>query len=123
MSWLQLRTGGHRCNSLHSGGSETVARLLIEKGADVFAATKDGNSSLYFASQWGKEAFTRLLIEKGADVLAATEAGRTPLHFAARSGSEVIARLLIEKRADISAAEGGQAALNFATVRGYHLLV
>ena len=47
-----------------------IAKLLIEKGADVNAQGGDYKTALHAASLRGHEAIARLLIEKGADVNA-----------------------------------------------------
>jgi ankyrin repeat protein len=53
-------------------GYEPVARLLIEKGANVSATTTDCNkwTPLHMATRYGQEAVALLLIQKGTDVSA-----------------------------------------------------
>ncbi|KIJ95349.1 hypothetical protein K443DRAFT_77118, partial [Laccaria amethystina LaAM-08-1] len=55
--------------TLHRG-YEGIAKLLIEKGADVNAQGGHYGNALYAASNGGHEASAKLLIEKGADVNA-----------------------------------------------------
>ncbi|XP_048249888.1 uncharacterized protein LOC124128376 [Haliotis rufescens] len=83
-------------------GHIDIVRLLIEKGADVTAAAKDGCTPLHCACKNGHIDIVRLLIEKGADVSDA--ACYTPLQCACKNGHIDIVRLLIEKGADVSAA-------------------
>ena len=52
-------------------GDLQIARLLIERGADVKAADHVEETPLHLASGRGHEAVARLLIERGADVKAA----------------------------------------------------
>lgn len=57
--------------SLHyaiSCGSDDVARLLIEKGADVNAIADDGTTPLILAVKNDDVFIAKLLLEKGADV-------------------------------------------------------
>jgi ankyrin repeat protein len=57
--------------SLHyaiSSGSDDVARLLIEKGADVNALDHDGTTPLILAAKNDSVFIAKLLLEKGADV-------------------------------------------------------
>jgi sirohydrochlorin ferrochelatase len=85
-------------------GDLDIAQLLIDRGADVSAARKDGWTPLHLASRGGHEAVAQLLFDRGADVSAADEDGETPLHFASSGGYEAVARLLIDRGADVSAA-------------------
>ena len=57
--------------SLHyaiSCGSDDVARLLIEKGANVNAIADDGTTPLILAAKNDSVFIAKLLLEKGADV-------------------------------------------------------
>jgi ankyrin repeat protein len=54
----------------HMEGHEAIAKLLIEKGADVNAQGGFYGNALQAASYEGHEAIAKLLIEKGADVNA-----------------------------------------------------
>jgi ankyrin repeat protein len=57
-----------------------VVQRLLEKGTDVSAKTRDGQTELHEAALHGLAAVVQLLLGKGsAD-------GRTPLHEAARGG-------------------------------------
>ncbi|KIK02691.1 hypothetical protein K443DRAFT_5965 [Laccaria amethystina LaAM-08-1] len=49
-------------------GNEAIAKLLIEKGADVNAQGGDYGNALQAATYWGNEAIAKLLIENRADV-------------------------------------------------------
>jgi ankyrin repeat protein len=75
-----------------------LAGLLIEHGADVTAQSKDGTTSLHWASFTGDVDLARFLIEHGADVEAESENG-TPLYWAYKWGHVDLARLLISLRA------------------------
>ena len=46
-------------------GYADVARLLVEGGADMNKADKDGKTPLYVASQWGHRDVARVLVEAG----------------------------------------------------------
>lgn len=84
-------------------GRVDVARLLIEKGADVNAKDSAGWTPLYGAVSYGKKEVVSLLITKGADVNARNNGGVTPLHRAAVWGNKEVAELLISKGADVDA--------------------
>ncbi|KAF8533056.1 ankyrin repeat-containing domain protein [Trichophaea hybrida] len=102
-------------------GYEPVVRLLIEKGASIFAVRYNQRTALHCAAYIGHEPVVRLLIENNADISATDKYQSTPvhlaaeygyesvwtaLHLAATNGHEPMVRLLIEKGADISAAGG-----------------
>lgn len=97
----------------------TVARMLIEAGADVNARGsydvtgryRAVGTPLYLAICHGHIAIARLLIERGADVNAADgrtdgvwdRPGDTPLHIAALHGELDLAKLLLSKGAKVNA--------------------
>ena len=84
-------------------GSEAVALLLLEKGADMNARYWDNETLLHKALRGRSEVVARLLLEKGADVNAKCSDNETPLHIAAGNGSGAVVRLLLEKGADANA--------------------
>ncbi len=57
-----------------------VARLLLERGADVNVQRRDQWTPLHAASYFGNAAIAELLLEHGADASAETDDGETPLH-------------------------------------------
>ncbi len=92
-----------------------MARLFIEKGVDVRAATKRGDTALHFAAGAGNLALVKLLLAKGADVNAAsTESVQvrkgpiglnhlTALMYAAPYGTPEMIRTLIDAGAQVNA--------------------
>jgi len=59
-----------------------VAKLLLERGADVNARDMDGKTALHFTAAEGRSADTvRLLLEHGADVNAVDRFGFTPADY------------------------------------------
>ncbi|MDP9171025.1 MAG: ankyrin repeat domain-containing protein [Acidobacteriota bacterium] len=82
------------------------ARLLIAKGADVKAQSKQGRTPLMVAATCdGCMETVRLLISKGADVNARDVRGGTALDAAAQANDMETIQLLIEKGADPAAAD------------------
>ena len=68
-------------------GSVDIARILLEFGANIHAASKfDGQRALQYASFEGHIAVVQELILRGHDVNAANQDGRTSLAFAAYKG-------------------------------------
>jgi len=96
-----------------------VAELLVAKGADVNAMSREGRTPLMFAAYRGSTGMVRLLLDKGANVNAAAGQG-TALHWAARWGQPGVAELLIARGADLEARyEHGGTPLHDAVAVGY----
>jgi len=85
-------------------GYTEIAKLLIEKGAEVNAkggVDMDMTPLIYAASQ-DRVDMVKLLLENGANVNVKTKYGWTPLFFAASRGKVDIAKLFIDKGADVN---------------------
>ena len=84
-------------------GHETVAILLINRGADVNSGDDKGRTALMWAAHNKSVALAKLLIEKGADVSAVDSAGWSPLTWVYNSknidGREKMVQLLTENGA------------------------
>jgi ankyrin repeat protein len=82
-----------------SGGYEAVARLLLDKGADINAQGGYYRNALRAASWQGHEMVVRLLLDKGADVNAQGRFHDNALQAASWRGHEAVVRLLRNKGA------------------------
>ncbi len=108
-----------------------VARLLLEKGADVNAKDEDGNTAFDYdnsgtlqgimneellkACKEGRFDDVPKWLEKGADVNARAEDGSTPLMWVVMEGDVKTAKLLIQKGADVNAKDKtGENAFDYA---------
>nr|GMC84178.1 putative ankyrin repeat protein RF_0381 [Ipomoea batatas] len=82
-------------------GHIEVLRLLLLKGANVNALTKDGDTALHLAVRERRRDCTRLLLASGAltDIRNSRD-GNTPLHIAAGNGDEQMVRLLLQNGAE-----------------------
>ena len=56
-----------------------IAKILIEKGADVNVQSRDGSTPLHSAAFLGRAEIAELLIQQGADVSPKNHRGETPL--------------------------------------------
>ncbi|HEX8169689.1 MAG TPA: ankyrin repeat domain-containing protein [Thermoanaerobaculia bacterium] len=79
-----------------------LARLLVERGADVNAPAENAQrvTPLHAAAAVCDRETMRLLLEHGADVHARQQLGYTPLHGAASRGDVEAAKLLLAHGAD-----------------------
>ncbi len=82
-----------------------LARLLIERGADVNAAAENAQrvTPLHAAAAVQDRATIELLLARGADANAKQQLDYTPLHGAASRGDIEIATLLLAHGADRNA--------------------
>ncbi|KAK0723094.1 ankyrin repeat-containing domain protein [Lasiosphaeria miniovina] len=126
LEFLAIATGIKRKTQLHEAcltGDQETAQKLIQKGADIEAENRSGNTPLSSAAREGHEAVVRVLLDKGADVEANTIGGGAPLYGAAASGHEAVVRLLLENGADANVMDDdGQTPLRRA-VKGNHKTV
>jgi ankyrin repeat protein len=83
-------------------GHLPVVEYLLEKGAEVNAASKNDFRVMPLHSAVANRhlAVAELLLKNGADVNACQEQGFTPLHEAALQGDEAMIRLLLAHGAD-----------------------
>jgi len=81
---------------------ETV-RLLLDRGADVRATSKDHHMALHYAVLQRDPVVVKMLLDRGAQVDARNGVGATPLHLAAEAGRVVNMRLLIARGANVNA--------------------
>ena len=79
-----------------------ILKALIAQGADVNAATQDGDTALIFAASLGWTEGVRLLLEAGANLLCEGKLTGTPLMACLPKYPET-ARFLIERGANIHA--------------------
>ena len=76
-----------------------VARLLLERGANVNAVRYDSYTALHVAAQFGRVEVVRVLLEHGANVDAEDEDSKTAFELASDRGYNEIMKLLSEHRA------------------------
>ncbi|CAL4083432.1 unnamed protein product [Meganyctiphanes norvegica] len=83
-------------------GFTSIARQLIEKGADVNHENKLMDTPITWSVNNGQTETTRLLLACGANANHHTKKGCSPLTLAAAGRHTEIARLLIENGADVN---------------------
>ncbi len=83
-------------------GRPKVAKLLIERGADVDSRDRDGRTPLITASECGQLEVARLLLDHGVDVNTRTRNYSTALHHTSYNGNFEMVRLLLEHGANVN---------------------
>jgi ankyrin repeat protein len=74
--------------------SLSMARALLEHGANPNLKQQGGYTPLHQAAHHGQDPMIELLLSHGADVSATTESGQTPLQLAEKAGHVSTAELL-----------------------------
>jgi hypothetical protein len=82
------------------GGHKEVLEVLGQRGADLYAQSKDDVTPLGAAAGRGHRGVVELLLARGANVKAKDEDGNTALMAAARGGHEEVVKLLLANGAN-----------------------
>jgi len=117
--YKRLENGGDACSvdwagytPLHYAASKKefdIALLLLDRGADVNAKTRDQEVAVISqAVLFGDKRMVELMIAEGADVNAVDKTGFSPLHYAARINNPEFVSMLLEAGAkpELKDAEG-----------------
>lgn len=126
-NWLDLRDKDQRTplmraclNRQTMRRQVEIARLLIERGADVNVIDNWMHTPLIAASVGYGPDFDliTLLVAKGADVNRAGRNGITPLHWAAQYGDLKVATHLLEHGADVNASDAYKGPISTSSIDG-----
>ena len=111
-------------------GEVDVVKYLLDKGAEIEAKSKSGQTPLMLAASGGhyhplvtggNEICAELLINKGARKEAKSNSGLTPLICAARAGKDKMLRLLVSKGCQLEGKDyNGRTALHWAQLMNFH---
>ncbi len=97
-----------------------LAKILLEKGAEINAVDKYGLTVLHHAAWNGHWDTVKWLVEQEADLQAKDEVGETVLHWAAKNGHWEWVKWLVEKGADLQAKNNdGETVLHYAAHYGH----
>ncbi|CAI4213164.1 unnamed protein product [Parascedosporium putredinis] len=88
-------TGGTPLYNASLAGHLEVVKLLIERGANVHAATTKRWTALHAASWTGQMDCVKLLLDSGAQALAVTDNGWNPMHCAASRGKASLVQFFV----------------------------
>jgi hypothetical protein len=125
MSWREPKNGMAR--PLYYAallGLGIVARMLLNKGADVNAQGGYYGNALQAALYRGHEQVVKMLLNKGADVNAQGGHYGNALQAASARGHEQVVKMLLDKGANVNAQSRYYSnALQAASARGYEQVV
>lgn len=117
-----VSTKGCKCTPLMAAADENqaeIARLLIDRGANVNFVNKNGWTALMEAADEGSYETARILLQAGADVNLHGETTRsTALNQAASEGHLSVLKLLLDAGADPQGDGKGQPPLHEAAEEG-----
>ncbi len=105
-------------------GNESMARFLIERGANVTRQDRTGLTPLHVAAERGNASLVRLLLDRLADPNAKDFAARTALFPAVQSDSFPVSKMLLEAGADVNSTDAlGNVPLHIAVALGSQSIV
>jgi hypothetical protein len=96
---------------------------LVQRGADIYKANKDGQSPLSIAAQHGHLSVVQYLVQQGADKDKAADDGFTPLFLAATIGHLMVVQYLVQQGADKDKADNSGKTPFFMAAQEGHLAV
>ena len=102
-------------------GHKDVVRFLLQAGANVNQANKNGSTPLNIASENGHTEMVGLLLQAGADANQANKHGETPLNKAIENGRTEMVRFLLQAGADPNLPVGRNCPLQLACNTTIHI--
>jgi len=102
-------------------GHIDVVKMLLEKGADIYANSRGEGTPLSLAARSGHRDMVEYLLQQGADRYSHTRGEGTPLSLATRSGHLQLVKFFVEKGIDIESKTKGEGTPLSLAARSGHL--
>ncbi len=100
---------------------QEAVKALLNKGEEVNAKNKYGNTRLHIAAIENAHEAAEVLLNQGADINAKNEYGSTSLHIAAYKNAYQTAEVLLNQGADVNAKDkDGDTPLHNAALKNAH---
>jgi uncharacterized protein len=88
------RSGWTPLHYAASGPATGLVALLLDRGAEIEAASPNGTTPLMMAAGYGSEDAATLLLQRGADLSRRNDRGLDAIDFAQRAGRDALVRRL-----------------------------
>ena len=82
-------------------GKGNMVGLLLDKGANLEAKTRDGLTPLHCATRSGHENVVDAMLQRGAPISAKTKNGLAPLHMASQGDHVDAGRILLHHKVSV----------------------
>lgn len=115
------RENGEKITKKLKGSEPNFSKIiaLLNSGAEINKARRNGNTPLHVASERGHAKIIQALIDAGADVNKKNDDEKTPLHLAAENGEIDAIKELIANKSDVNLKdEDGSTPLHLAAENG-----
>ena len=83
-------------------GKGNMVGLLLDKGANLEAKTRDGLTPLHCAARSGHENVVDAMLQRGAPISAKTKNGLAPLHMASQGDHVDASRILLHHKVSVA---------------------
>jgi ankyrin repeat protein len=93
-------TGQDLFNACYFGNTTLALQLIRKNVYTEFVDTRDGWSTIHYASRWGLMKVLNELIKYGVDINIKTTDKETPLHIACRASRKNICIILLKNGAN-----------------------
>ena len=101
-----------------------IAKLLIEKGANVNSKDQQNDSPLHLAVKYGRKNHIKILLKNGAEIDTKNNSSFTPLHEAIFRKKPNVVKLLLENNADMNIKNGkNKSAIELAKEKGFEQIL
>jgi cytohesin len=117
---LSLAASATPLHDAVASGDTTLAKRLLDHGADPNARDEENETPLHDAAEKGNVEMVLLLLQEGARAGRSGSEGETPLHEATEAGYLEVVRELVRHGAPLNTADNkGFTALHLAIIEGH----
>jgi ankyrin repeat protein len=97
---MTKNTGRELFNACYFGNTNLALKLIRNNAPIDFIDTRDGWSTVHYASRWGLAKVLNELIKRGANINIKTSENETPLHEACSASRKNICIILLKNGAN-----------------------
>jgi ankyrin repeat protein len=109
---------------LFDASCDDIAKLLLNRGADMESQADNGDTPLAWACKMGRTSVVKVLLDQGANMQHQNHDGTTPLHFASEKGKTRMVQLMLDRGCHVDLCDShGSTPLLVACRNGHWRLV